>query len=783
MSKIPFSVSARTARLIGRENVANAEGALIELVKNCYDADSNDVIVLIDKPSNQIAIIDFGDGMTDQIITEQWMTIGTDDKLNNAITSTGRIKSGAKGIGRFALDRLGESCTMITFPKTKNIGFKWEVNWSDFEQKNKDGRNININEVFADISLLENTSYYNELLNTAIDIQALKKIEEIQNDKNKVVHSGTALIIKNLRDSWDDSYIAKVYQTLELLNPPEGLNKINIWVISGEFPEKYGLVDNEEFKDYDYKLVANYKKNKEKNPEYEVEIKIHRNEFDFNLIDKRLFDIQEMQSFPFDIKTFEKEEFEIKRRFTELMKGFKDEKDLLKNIGDFEFTFYFLKNTFSSIDRKKYFYKDFLGNRGKWIEKFGGIKLYRDDFRVRPYGEIGTQAYDWLMLGERFSLNPAGFARKGSRVRPTQVAGAVKFSRLDNPYLEDQSNREGIPETDTFTVFKNLLLGIIKVQEDDRSTIGFNLNKLYYSVNELEKIIAESEKIAQSEEDSTTESQEDTRKKNKTLQTGFKAITQRLEEKEDELATSRAMASAGIMIASFSHEFHGIKNDLSSRTKDLRKYLKEVIDYEKLKNIPDRKNPLKLIDEFQKQDDKIRQWIEFSVELTKKDRRKNKKVDLKEYFDGFRTLWAKLFEQRVDDFSVNYGENKTFSLKISELDLDTIFDNLITNSIEAFDSSGFSGIKKIAIDLENIGDDILIRYYDTGPGISKTYSNINDIFTPFETSKKDDLGNDIGTGLGMWLVKSSIDSNKGQVELIRPKIGFEIKIYFKAIKN
>lgn len=39
MAKIPFNVSARTARLIGRENVENTEGALIELVKNCYDAD------------------------------------------------------------------------------------------------------------------------------------------------------------------------------------------------------------------------------------------------------------------------------------------------------------------------------------------------------------------------------------------------------------------------------------------------------------------------------------------------------------------------------------------------------------------------------------------------------------------------------------------------------------------------------------------------------------------------------------------------------------------------
>ncbi|MEZ5147297.1 MAG: hypothetical protein R2759_09495 [Bacteroidales bacterium] len=51
MSEIPFTVSARTARLIGQENFANAEGAIIELVKNCYDADANVGVVVIDSIS------------------------------------------------------------------------------------------------------------------------------------------------------------------------------------------------------------------------------------------------------------------------------------------------------------------------------------------------------------------------------------------------------------------------------------------------------------------------------------------------------------------------------------------------------------------------------------------------------------------------------------------------------------------------------------------------------------------------------------------------------------
>lgn len=770
MAQIPFSVSARTARLIGRENVSNAEGALIELVKNCYDADSKAAIVLIDEPNDTILILDSGDGMTDQIIREQWMTIGTDNKLSNAVTAKGRVKAGAKGIGRFALDRLGEHCTMITFPIHNEIGFKWIVDWGDFEEQ-KNGSNIKINEVFADLGSLKNTTFKKELL------------KEISNDNifklfnKEVFNNGTLLKITGLRDKWRDESIEKIFENLELLTPPDGANRINIFLFNGAEPKKYGLVPNTEFSDYDYKVVATYKKNSQ----HKLKIKIHRNEFDLGLIDERLFDFPEMKEFPFDKKTFKKEHFELETSFSDILKGFKDNRGIANTIGDFEFTFYFLKNIFTKEDREKFKYKEFLGNRSFWLKKFGGIKLYRDNFRVRPYGEINTPVYDWLMLGERFGQNPAGVSRKGSRVRPNQVAGIVKFSRLENPYLEDKSSREGLQENETFELLKNILIGIIKVQEDDRSTIGFNLNELYNVLHEEEKAIEDSNAIVDEEEGEET--QEETKAKSRTVKKGYKATQAKLKDKEEELAISRAMASAGIMIASFSHEFHGIKNDLSSRTNNLRIFLKEVIDNNKLKNVPDRKNPLKIIDDFQKQDDKIRQWIEFSVELTKKDRRKNKKIDLKEYFDSFNQLWTKLFEQRDVNFSINLNKKEIYPVKISELDLDTIFDNLITNSIEAFDRNGFSGAKNISVDIENQDSKIFVKYTDSGPGIPAIYKNINDIFTPFETSKKDDLGNDIGTGLGMWLVKSSIDSNKAKAELTRPKNGFELKIYFKATKN
>lgn len=87
--KLPFSVSARTAILIGAENFSNPIGAIIELVKNSYDADSNCCYILFDiqeKEDSIIYIVDYGCGMNVETIKNSWMQIGTDEKQQNAIT-------------------------------------------------------------------------------------------------------------------------------------------------------------------------------------------------------------------------------------------------------------------------------------------------------------------------------------------------------------------------------------------------------------------------------------------------------------------------------------------------------------------------------------------------------------------------------------------------------------------------------------------------------------------------------------------------------------------------
>jgi len=836
MTKIPFTVSARTARLIGRENVSNAEGAITELVKNAYDADASICIVYFDnkylnvpeflareefdefkeleaaikssyelKKSNcyqlkkklppikrtnlqeffkrkcSLFIIDNGEGMTGDVIAKYWMTIGTDMKEREVYSKKGRIRVGAKGIGRFSMDRIGEKGEMVTLHEESQKGFHWEVNWGDFEKKG-----AVINDVTAALEEIETMDYPAHVLNNITDTK-IRKI--IQDEKNNF-EQGTMLKINLLRDEWSEKMTDRIFSSLEILTPPEGQRKFKIYIFNTLVPDKYGQIDTSPFSDYDYKLKATFLDDENKTVTFEV----HRAEFDYDLMDKDVFKYEEMQNFPFDRKTFQEENFTFKESLYKLIPGLREthKGNIIDKIGKFDFYFYFLKNQTPNLeDRNKYFYKEFKSTeRARWLNKFGGIRMFKDGFRIRPYGEPNTSAYDWLRLGERHAKDPAGVARKGSySVIPKQVAGTINISRLSNLELAEKSSREGIQENESLELFKNILIAIIKTFEDDRSTIAFNLNKLYKEKHKEAEAREKAEKMLEEEEKEEEEkrgtpgdkkTEEELEQKYYTYRRGFKAQKEELEEKDLELKLSRALTSAGLMIASFAHEFKGIKQKLNTRAFYLKKYLKEYIKEEEISSVPTHKNPFKMIDDFKKVDDKIQQWMDFSLGVIRKDRRRTRHVKLSAYFKNFKELWISLLKERHVELIVEdkLSDEEDIKLRIFEVDLDTIFDNLLINSVEAFQRPGFSGRRVIEIDLVEAEGGILIGYRDTGPGLSKDIKTPTDIFKPFFTTKKDELGNDIGTGLGMWLLKSTVDEYKGKINILKNRAGFNLDILF-----
>lgn len=145
MEKIPFDVDSYTARLIGRENVSKLEGAIIELVKNAYDADASKCIIYYDNIAESLIIVDNGCGMNEQIIKDHWMTIGRSSKKEKFVSAKGRVQTGAKGIGRFALDRIASKAHMITVNNNESV--EWIINWENFSSNKK------LSETYAEIGL------------------------------------------------------------------------------------------------------------------------------------------------------------------------------------------------------------------------------------------------------------------------------------------------------------------------------------------------------------------------------------------------------------------------------------------------------------------------------------------------------------------------------------------------------------------------------------------------------------------------------------------------------
>lgn len=433
-----------------------------------------------------------------------------------------------------------------------------------------------------------------------------------------------------------------------------------------------------------------------------------------------------------------------------------------EKIGKFDFTFYFAKNTIRDVkgegDRSKFPYKPIPMGRRTWLQQNLGVKIYRDNFRVRPYGENGD---DWLRLGERYTTNPsgAGQRRGGYYIRQNQIVGAVEISRVYNKYLEDKSSREGLQENEIFDLFKDILIGIIGLFEKDRNIVMYNLSQLYDQNNPKGKAKQEAEEAAKSGYSNDNYEK---------VRTGYETIKQELDEKEDELSLLRNLASTGLVITSFSHELRNIRALLDSRSLDIKEALENIITNEEIlqRGIDPYENPYNMIEELSNQDQKIRGWLEFSLNSIKRNKRENTIINLSTYFSSFKNTWQSVLNELnielvIEDFT------EEMNIKAMQIDLDTIFNNLLSNSIYAIKETKSNQNRNITIKGNYTDNNVQISFIDTGIGLAEEYKgHVNDIFNAFESSKVDEEGNKIGTGLGLYITKTTIEKYKGDISII-----------------
>ena len=167
MEKLKYIIEDSTiAEVLGVQNFTNEESAILELVKNAYDAQSLDVVIIISK--SQIIIEDNGIGMNRQKILGAWMHVGiSDKKYIIGAGETARVLAGSKGVGRFAIARLGAKASVYT-KMDQQEAVLWKTDW-----------NTNTLETYQEIK-----------------------------------ERGTKIVIEQLRDNWTESRVRNLREFL-----------------------------------------------------------------------------------------------------------------------------------------------------------------------------------------------------------------------------------------------------------------------------------------------------------------------------------------------------------------------------------------------------------------------------------------------------------------------------------------------------------------------------------------------------------------------------------------
>lgn len=831
MKKIPFNVSARTARLIGRENVSSAEGALIELVKNSYDADAKFCIVYFDDHFSELPltvtedeldelfniicddrirdcycadlfsdrlvfsdtiynkifkkeerseidlalmrsvdvhVMDNGDGMLESTIETSWMTIGTDNKNFNFVSDkSGRVKSGAKGIGRFALDRLGESCRLLT--KTEEIGdtLLWKVDWSDF-----DLQGVTIDEVNAELGAVSTSLKDN--IELILGDQLLNALKAYQYSYS--FDRGTHVSISGLRDFWKRDHISQIFQELESLAPPTEAGEFSIYVFSRRYPEAFGKVEHSVCDDYDYKLSAAM------DEDGDISFEIIRKEIDSNRISETLLSREFFQRKGFSRSQLTGEPFKYSKTLSELLPGLSEHDEKIHEaIGKFDFTLYFLKQQSDRDDVETFIHRKFDSSaRKKWLANNSGIRIFRDNFRVRPYGEIGKTSWDWLELGRKKAEDPSALRSGRWKVPPHNVSGIIRISRIDNVGLQDKSSREGIQENNTFSLFKSIIGALIKEFELDKG----ELYREIYRDSLLRKNTPTDEDLDSVQEKDAVQLAhkifEEIKSERKTTKDDSSKLAlallkekarsretdDRLEEMKKENSLLRVFASSGITIASFTHELDSLNAKLGGRFDQLEILIRGYVEMDASSRLDlvSHKDPFVRISMLRRDDERVKNWIKYSLRSIRKDKRKRTRINIKSYLENLRDEWNSTLIERQVSLNVSVSAPDII-LKAYEIDLDCIFNNLIINSADAFKRNGFFGERVINVFASETDKVVAIDYRDSGPGLSQSIQNPNDIFKAAFTTKVNNLGEDIGTGLGMWLVQKTLDEYNGKAHL------------------
>lgn len=721
IKEVGFTVDAGLIQRLGYELVGRAETAVSELIKNSYDADATVVDVnFIDTSvvGGTLVISDNGLGMTEQQLINGFMRISSTDKLHNSTSLRfNRTKAGKKGIGRFAAQRLGDRLIIITQTKESTNAIRIEIDWNEYS-------------IDRDL--------------TSITFP----IETVQKEKAE----GTIIEIRGLREKWTDAAIKRIYRYVLDLFQPDYLSERSK-------TDNLAVQDEETFK-VNFNLVSEKGKQAFLNEQISI--------FDKSLatfegyIDNNHCGIVSIKSESLGINDI------LEISHTEEERCFPALSDVYFKIH------YFI------YDRPQYYGDRISGPDLKKIQELSktasGVRLYRNGFRVLPYGEPKD---DWTNIDKRWSTESG---KTNIPLNNQNLFGFVEIIDPTGNTFEETASREGLIENDAFnqlSEFINKSLVAVRGRIAEKIKVfkeKQNNDDYTQDSNKKEQITQEMfdklKNILDNKSDQNTENQKEEQYTESDKKEGLEII-RKLEILIEEAGMLRVLAGLGLTIGEFTHEMKQFHSSVYGHINRL--------------------NQLSLNDEAQNQINEIKIDFDnlfgytdyFGTTISQNTNRKKSPIDLLAVLDRFqKTIENDLAKNKID-FKVEAYDFDAITVPMHSSEWNSILYNLYTNSRKAIKRANVIG--KILVEVGVEEDMVFLNFIDNGDGIpkeneSRVFNALFSTSTPasFDAPNEEQL---IGTGLGLKIVKDIIISYKGNISVVLSPNGYSTNFKITIPKN
>lgn len=439
MTSVQFKVHSHVLKLLGDQLIGHDRLAVFELVKNSYDADAKTVTVTLDllAPVPKISVRDDGIGMSADTIENAWLQVGTDSKRKAEArkrSPLGRFPLGEKGVGRLAVQKLGDTVRLVTRQEGKTE-HSFRISWG---------------------ALIDSARYLGDGL--AVEVEEHASPEEFKS----VSESGTLVEITGLHHTdWSRREIRDLYRLVtSLCNPfdDESSFKVELELPGNEaavadLPTlkdmlasavwEFGFeIDESGMITWDYKFRPPKFKNLTPQSKGPVEEKLALIPPDPDEVRPRpLQSTQAGADIEGDHILLRPEDLEGIGPIRGSVYAFHRRDEILKASG--------------APQQLK-----------KWLDQQTGVRVYRDNIRVFNYGEAGE---DWLGLDARRINRPAG--KLGSQ----SVIAQISLDLAKSAELREKTNREGFDENAAFRRLKRVSISVFDLFQrqhaEDRAAI------------------------------------------------------------------------------------------------------------------------------------------------------------------------------------------------------------------------------------------------------------------------------------------------------------------------